>query len=70
MTGTIRIEFDTETGKILLDAPLNNQQQKDLTVKVLAASIPIVVNYEQSIILKPTPNGNGASKPPIIPKAN
>jgi hypothetical protein len=64
MIGRIQIEFNTETGQIMLNAPLDNQAQKDMTVKVLAAAIPIAVQYESSPILKPTGNG----KPLVLPK--
>jgi hypothetical protein len=69
MIGKIQIEFNTDTGQIMLNAPLDNQEQKDLTVKVLAASIPIAVAYEKSPILKPNGNGRPHIIPPI-PKSN
>lgn len=61
MIGTIRVEFDTDTGRIMIDAPLTNQAQKDLTVKVLAAAIPIVVDYKESVIIDP--NKKNGTKP-------
>ena len=66
MIGKIIIEFNTDSGQIMLNAPLSNQQEKDLSIKVLAAAIPIAVHYQQSPILKPA-GMNGLSKPPIVP---
>lgn len=68
MTGNIRIEFDTDTGKLMLHAPLDNQEQKDITAKVLAAAIPIAINYvKPAIILKPNGVDKLTTPPPPPP---
>lgn len=70
MIGQIKIEFNSDTGQIMLNAPLDTQEQKNLTIKVLAAAIPIVIQYEKSPIIKPTPNGKPLIVPPPQPKAH
>jgi hypothetical protein len=64
MRGIIRIQFDTDNGQVMVDAPLSNQVEKDMTVKVIAAAIPIVVNYQPGLIMTPPGARNGK---PIIP---
>ncbi len=66
----IRVMFDPATGQVQVHAPLSNQMEKDLSVKVLAAAITIVVNYQVSPILRPAGhNGNGKLHvvPPTAP---
>lgn len=53
MTGQVRIEFDMNTGRVSVYGPMENQAQKDLTVKVLAAAMGIVIDYQPSAITKP-----------------
>jgi len=68
MKGQIRIQFDISTGQMMLDAPLSNQAEKDMTIRLLAAAIPIAVNYQASaIIMPPGAHANGNGKPKITP---
>lgn len=66
MNGVIRIEFQIIDGnlRIALTAPLQDQAQRDLTVKVLANAIPIAINFQPSLLIKPGENG---AVPPIPP---
>ena len=73
MRGIIRVEFEVETGKVMLNAPLANQAEKDTTIKVLCAAINIAVAYQEpSAIIRPNaptaPKLPGNGKP--IPDFN
>ena len=70
MNGVVRIEFQIEGGqlKLMVNAPMENQEQKNLTVQILAQAIPIVCNYQPSILIKP--NGAPRVSVPPAPKAN
>lgn len=72
MRGIIQIEFNADKGQILgitMNAPLNSQDEKELVIKVLAACMPIALDFHETSIIKP----NGLSKlptGPIVPKVN
>ena len=57
MKGSIRIDFDQETGKVAIYGPMQNQNEKNLTIKVLVAAVGLVTDYQPSPLIKPTPNG-------------
>lgn len=67
MNITVRLEVQIVDGqmKIMVHAPMGNQEEKDLTCQILAQAIPIVIQYQPSILLKP----NGAAKPMLPPVA-
>lgn len=68
MNGVIRIEFQIVDGnlKLALGAPLQDQAQRDMTVKILASAIPIAINYHSSPIIKPGENGAVPPIPPVL----
>lgn len=59
-SGTIKIEFTIQDGnlRLMLNAPLETLEQRNLTVQILAQAIPIAVNFQPSIIQRP----NGSPK--------
>jgi hypothetical protein len=71
MNGVIRIEFQIVDGnlKLMVHGPMGNENEKGITIQVLAQAIPIVLNYQPSLLIKP--NGNGIPpKMPQPPQAN
>ena len=70
MNGVVRIEFQIidEQLRLMVHGPMKDENEKHLTVQVLAQAIPIVLNYQPSIIIKP--GQNGAPKVPPPPIAN
>lgn len=69
MNGTVRIEFQIVDGqlKLMVHAPMASQEEKDLTCQILAQAIPVVINYQSSVLIKPHGNGTPAKLAPIPP---
>lgn len=59
MTGEIRIAFDSTNGKVAVAAPMANNVQKHIVVKVLSAAIGIVLDYDDNKKILTPPPGNG-----------
>lgn len=59
MKGQVTINFDLQTGKMAVYGPMETQDQKDMTIKILSAAINIVTDYKYNALIKP----NGDSKP-------
>jgi hypothetical protein len=59
----IEIQFNPQTGQMLVGAQMDNQDQKDRTVRMLLSAIKIVVDFKPSVIKPassiPETNGNG-----------
>lgn len=70
MNGVIRIEFQIENEqlKLMVHGPMKDEAEKHLTVQVLAQSIPIVLNYQTSLLIKP--NGDQKLSVPPAPKTH
>lgn len=66
LSGIIRIEWHIEGGnlKILLNAPLETEAQREMTTQVLSGAIPIAITFRPSLILKPSSTGPGLPPPP------
>ena len=64
MKGKIVIDFDLQTGKMSLNAPMNTQQAKDLSIKILTGAIQMVVDQPISNILVPHGAMGGNGNPP------
>jgi hypothetical protein len=54
--GQIIIAFDTGTGKTIVSAAMDNQEMKNLSIKVLLQAISIIMDYKASPIIK-APSG-------------
>ena len=67
--GVVRIEFQIDNGQmqLMVHGPMDNQDQKNLTIQVLSGAIPIVLNYKPSILINPNGNGNGKGPLKVIP---
>jgi len=60
MTGDIRIAFDTDTGRVMVGAAMDTQEQKNMSVGILLSAIKLILDYKASAIIKPsTMPGNG-----------
>lgn len=47
---TVTVQFNPKTNQIGLQGPLASEEQKMLTAKILAAAIPIALNYNPPVI--------------------
>ena len=76
MIASIQIQKNIENGQVNIAAPMNNQAEKDMSIKMLSEAIVAVVNYKPSAIINPSligngngnGNGTGHIKPPPPPK--
>lgn len=46
----IEIEFNTDDGRMMVGAQMDNQAQKDQTVRMLLSAIKIVVDFQKPVI--------------------
>lgn len=67
MNGIVRIEFQIIDGqlRLMVHGPMANDAEKSVTIQVLAQAIPIVLNYQHSLLIKP--NGEPKLTTPPIP---
>lgn len=60
---TINIVYEPTTNRMMLQAPMQNQEAKDHTVRMLLQAIKIVLDFQQPVIqpakAMPSANGNG-----------
>ncbi len=50
----IEIVFDDVTGNMMVGATMDNQGQKDFTIKMLISAIKIIVDYQKPVIERAT----------------
>lgn len=59
----IEVIYNVESGQMLVGAPMQDQAQKDRTVRMLLSAIKIVVDFQPSVIqpaaVLPIKNGGG-----------
>jgi hypothetical protein len=66
MKGAINIQFDTESGQVLVGAVMTTQEEKNMSVGVLLSAIKLILDYKASAILTPAGmGGNGAPRPAL-----
>ncbi len=61
---TISIIYDTENGRMIVGAPMENQEAKDRTIRMLLSAIKIIVDFKPSVI-QPAQSIPGNGKPSI-----
>lgn len=54
MIQKIEIEFNTDDGRMMVAGAMDNQQQKDQTVRMLLSAIKIVVDFQKPVIERAT----------------
>lgn len=54
MIQKIEIEFNTDDGRMMVGAQMENQAQKDQTIRMLLSAIKIVVDYQKPVIERAT----------------
>jgi hypothetical protein len=47
----IEVVYDTVTMQMLVGAPMNDQDQKERTIRMLLSAIKIVLDYKPSVIM-------------------
>lgn len=60
----IDVIYDVATKQMVVGAPMDNQEQKDRTIRMLLSAIKIVLDYQPAVI-KPA-----AALPGIVPFGN
>lgn len=55
MKTTITLELEIETGRLAIFAPLETEEQRIMTAKVLATGVQIALDHRPKKILTPPP---------------
>lgn len=65
----INVMFDTDTNKIAVAAPMQNENLKKLSIKILSQAICTVLDHKPSPLLDPksVKSPNGVPEVPPIP---